>query len=101
MPRSPEFLAAKFLEEPSEVQLGNACEGKRHWLQMWGNWHERRLHPDTLLKLKQHEPGPLLWWWVGAAGRVDLGAIRLAVAGAGTHERMQLSESGKCYRPQL
>ena len=36
-----------------------------------------------------------------AAGRVGLGAIRLAVVGAGTHETMRLSESGKRYRPQL
>ena len=57
----------KFLEGPSEVQLGNAWEGERHRLQTWGNWQERRLHPDGLLKLKQHEPGPLFWRRVGSA----------------------------------
>ena len=52
---------AKFLEGPSEVESGNAWEGEQHWLQMWGNWQERWLHLDSLLKLKQYEPGPLLW----------------------------------------
>ena len=57
----------KFLEAPSEVHRGNACEGERHQLQTWGNRQERRLQPVGLLKLKQHEPDPLYWRRVGSA----------------------------------
>ena len=58
---------ATFLDGPSEVRLGNAWEGEQHRLQTWGNWQERRLHPDGLLKLKQYEPGSLLWQRVRSA----------------------------------
>ena len=41
------------------------------------------------------------WSSVVATGHVSLGAICLAVAGAGTHKTVRLSKSGKRYHPQL